>query len=213
MNHRTLDNESKRTALSIVGANGGISSNRVQGTGMFSSGTARVFSVAAGNESPLLGVWLWLGTGAPLNWAGVGPEANWDATWTCAHGTGVRGRIYELTEDPLLLDEEHGLHETSMQVYLGIGFHLHLSRHFSATCACYATAAFFLSLRFMRLPRRFAASTPFSSYVNTFFGALAFVSRPLRWRHALSPREMRSPSGLGRRVRWFARIPWREHPS
>jgi hypothetical protein len=36
----------------------------------------------------------------------------------------------------------------------------------------------FLSLRFMRLPHRFPAWTPFSSFVSIFFSAYAFVSRP-----------------------------------
>jgi hypothetical protein len=41
---------------SIVGADGVISSNRVRSTGMLSSGTCHVFSIAVGHESPLLGV-------------------------------------------------------------------------------------------------------------------------------------------------------------
>jgi hypothetical protein len=70
---------------------------------MLSSGTWRVFCVAPGQESPLLGVRLRSGTAAPVNFTGGRPEANRDAAWPCK-GAGVPGRSWELTE----LTEEAG---------------------------------------------------------------------------------------------------------
>jgi hypothetical protein len=82
-------------------------------------------------------------------------------------------------KDALLLDEENGIREASMQAYVGIGFHLRLRGHFGGYHACCAAAAAsFLSFRFLRMPRRFAASMPFSSFGSNFFGASGFASWP-----------------------------------
>jgi hypothetical protein len=83
---------------------------------------------------------------------------------------------------------------------------------------------FYLSFRFLLLPRRFAAMTPFPSFVGSFFGAFAFVSHPpvvARFELAgdvVSIKAVAVTTVMYRRwLRGFAQIPWRlrqgGHPS
>jgi hypothetical protein len=87
------------------------------------------------------------------------------------------------TDDPLLLDVEHGLRKAKLHAISQANWADTL------TC-CVAAAVSFLSFRFLRLSRRFADSTFFSYFFGSL--ALAFVSRSAV-PHALSPREMLSP--------------------